>query len=248
MPISQTAVNYETDLSNFECKNRGAPRGGAALLHGLIVCVRCGSQITISSGRGDQASPLSMPPGTRPIMPNPACPDHCLARRSTGLTLEAFLDAVRPAGLETTITTLQGLAEQRCPFDQRWRLRLERARYEARMAQRQSDAVDPDNRFVARELRTPLGNRFAADLDHLEQEYAHLQRTELSPFTEEETEEVRRLAADLAALWHAETTNSSGPQAPARAWRIVEVTIVADAVTRTSRRSVVVERRCRNTA
>ena len=70
-------------------------------------------------------------------------------------------------------------------------------------------------------------------VEQLEQEYAHLQRTELSPLTEEETEEVRRLAADLPALWHAETTTAVDRKRLLRL-AIVKVTIVADAVTRTA--------------
>ena len=75
------------------------------------------------------------------------------------------MDAVRPAGLETTIAALQGLAEERRSIDHQWRLRLERVRYEARMAQRQYDAVDPDNRLVARELE----RRWEAALGAVEQ-------------------------------------------------------------------------------
>jgi DNA invertase Pin-like site-specific DNA recombinase len=218
------------NLSNFACKSRGAPREGAALLHGLVVCGRCGSRMAVSYGRGDQHRRYEC----RRAQANyaePACQSF-LAREVDRIAAEAFLDAVRPAGLETTIAALQGLAEERRSIDHQWCLRLERARYEARMAQRQYDAVDPDNRLVARELERRWEAALGA-VDHLEQEYAHLQRTELSPLTEEETEEVRRLAADLPALWHAETTTAVDRKRLLRL-AIVEVTIVADAVARTA--------------
>jgi hypothetical protein len=59
---------------------------------------------------------------------------------------------MRPAGLEATLVALRELGRERQDADRQWQLRLERARYEARLAQRQCDAVDPDNRLVAREL------------------------------------------------------------------------------------------------
>ena len=86
--------------------------------------------------------------------------------------------------------------------------------------------------MVARELERRWETALGA-VEQLEQEYAHLQRTELSPLTEEETEEVRRLAADLPALWHAETTTAVDRKRLLRL-AIVKVTIVADAVTRTA--------------
>ncbi|WP_367605427.1 hypothetical protein [Teichococcus wenyumeiae] len=68
------------------------------------------------------------------------------------LIVNSFLDAVRPAVLEATLVTLHDLGRERSAVDRQWQLHLERARYEARLAGRQYDAVDPDNRLVARGL------------------------------------------------------------------------------------------------
>src|SRR5947208_12288996 len=90
------------------------------------------------------------------------------------IAAEAFLEAVRPAGLEATIAALHGLEAERRSVDRQWRLRLERARYEARLAQRQYDAVDPDNRLVARELERRW-EAALAEVGRVEQDYASRQ-------------------------------------------------------------------------
>jgi hypothetical protein len=67
--------------------------------------------------------------------------------------------------------------------------------------------VDPDNRLVARELEhrweTALGQ-----VSQLQEDYERLRQTELRPLDQVEVEEVRRLASDLPALWHADTTTA----------------------------------------
>jgi len=72
-------------------------------------------------------------------------------------------------------------------------------------AQRQYDAIEPENRLVARTLETRWNTALQA-LEQLEQEYAVVRRTELLPLDEAEQRTVRDLAADLPALWRAATT------------------------------------------
>ena len=110
-----------------------------------------------------------------------------------------------PAALEMTLAALAVLERERQALDRHWRLRIERARYEAQRAQRQYDATEPENRSVARALETRW-NAALQVLEQLEQEYALVRRTELLPLDEAEQHTVRRLAEDLPALWQAATT------------------------------------------
>jgi DNA invertase Pin-like site-specific DNA recombinase len=189
------------NLYNFAAKGRGAPREGRALLQGLVVCGRCGRRMSISHGSSylryqccraqiDYAEPLCQ-----------AFPVKYLDQRLG----ELFLEAVQPAAIETTLAALAALERERQALDRHWQLRLERARYETQRAQRQYDAIEPENRLVARELETRWNAALQA-LEQLEQEYAAVRRTELLPLSEGEQETVRRMAADLPALWHAATT------------------------------------------
>jgi DNA invertase Pin-like site-specific DNA recombinase len=189
------------NLYNFAAKGRGAAREGRALLQGLVVCGRCGRRMSVSHGsqylryqcrraQMDYAAPICQ-----------AFPVSHLDQRVG----ELFLETVQPASIETTLAALAALERERQALDRHWQLRLERARYEVQRAQRQYDAIEPENRLVARELETRWNAALQA-LEMLEQEYATVRRTDLLPLDEAERGAVQRMAEDLPALWHADTT------------------------------------------
>ncbi len=121
---------------------------------------------------------------------------------------EIFLEAVQPARLEVVLASLQVLERERQSLDRHWQLRLEGAKYAVKLAQRQYDAVDPDNRLVARELERRWEEALTA-FNELEQEYGRVQRTELAPLSEAEQQAVRQLSQDLPALWFSTTTTAA---------------------------------------
>lgn len=189
------------NMYKFNRKGRGAPRDGTALLQGLMLCGRCGRRMTVSSGHEyrryecrrallDYATPLCQAFPARPL-------DEAI-----GMVL---LEAMQPATLETTLQAFAVLDRERRELDRHWQLRIECARYEAGRAQRQYDAVEPENRSVARTLEARWNAALQA-LETLQREYAVLQRTDLLPLGDADRDSVRRLAADLPALWHAPTT------------------------------------------
>jgi DNA invertase Pin-like site-specific DNA recombinase len=206
-------ISHETFLANrsklksnrynFDAKGRGAARQGAGLLQGLVHCGRCSRQMGMSYGRQQPRYECRY---VQTHMGGPMCQSF-IAPAIDEVIVQAFLEAVQPAGLEATLVALRELGRERQGADRQWQLRLERARYEARLAQRQYDAVDPDNRLVARELEhrweTALGQ-----VSELQEDYERLRQTELRPLDQLEVEEVRRLASDLPALWHADTTTA----------------------------------------
>ena len=84
------------------------------------------------------------------------------------------------------------LERERQALDRQWQLRLERARYDVQRAQRQYDAIEPENRLVARTLETRW-NAALESLEQLEQDYAVMRRTELLPLDAAEQQAVQRL-------------------------------------------------------
>jgi DNA invertase Pin-like site-specific DNA recombinase len=225
--------HLQANLYNFAAKGRGAPREGRALLQGLVVCGRCGRRMSVSHGsqylqyqcrraQMDYATPMCQ-----------AFPVGHLDRRIG----ELFLQAVQPAAIETTLAALAALERERQALDRHWQLRLERARYEAQRAQRQYDAIEPENRLVARELETRWNTALRA-LEQLEQDYAVVRRTELLPLDEVEQGAVRRMAEDLPALWHAATTTALDRK---RLLRLVvaEVVLTVDTKARSAEITVV---------
>jgi len=213
---------------NFEKKGSGAPREGRGLLQGILVCGRCGRHMTPTYGSDYHAYVCRCEVIT---YAQPQCQTFPMRYLDLAVS-QIFLEAVQPARLETTLEALAVLERERQTLDRQWQLRLERARYEAHLAQRQYDVVDPDNRLVARELETRWNDALAS-VSRLEQEYAVVRRTDLAPLDEAEQQAVRQLAEDLPALWNASTTTATDRK---RLLRLVvrEVTLTADPVTRSA--------------
>jgi hypothetical protein len=212
----------QDNLYNFALKGSGAPREGPALLAGLVVCGRCGRRMAVSYGSAHHCYHCRR---AQADYGEPQC-QSCPVGALDALVTSVFLEAVAPAGLEATLATLETLERDREAIDRQWLLRLERARYEVALAQRQYDAVDPDNRLVVRELERRWNAALSA-LETLESDYALMQRTDLLPLDAAERDEVRRIAADLPELWRAETTTAVDRKRLLRL-AIAAVTVMAD--------------------
>lgn len=213
---------------NFEKKGRGAARDGRGLLQGILVCGRCGRRMTPTYGSDSLAYVCRREQIT---YDQPQCQAFAMRYLDQAVS-EIFLEAVQPAQLETTLAALAVLERERQSLDRQWQLRLERARYDVHLAQRQYDAVDPDNRLVARELETRWNDALAA-LHQLEQDYGVVQRTDLAPLSEADQQAVSHLAQDLPVLWQAATTTMADRK---RLLRLVirEVTLTAERATRSA--------------
>jgi DNA invertase Pin-like site-specific DNA recombinase len=128
-------------------KTRGSPRDGDLLLHGIAWCGRCGHKMYVRYKGGGEyvCNHLRSHEGL------PTC-QHIRAARVDAAVAEAFLTALAPAEIEA----LSRASRTRHQIDTALRSsaerQLERKRYEAALAERQFNRVDPDNRLVAGEL------------------------------------------------------------------------------------------------
>jgi hypothetical protein len=116
------------------------------------------------------------------------------------------------------------IAEQRTQQRRALTLELEQAQYEARLAARRYEAVDPDNRLVASELeaRWNTALRKTGEVEsRLRQVETTSQGTERIP----DKETLLSLANNLPLVWNAETTDMRLKQ---RIVRILIQEIVAD--------------------
>jgi hypothetical protein len=89
-----------------------------------------------------------------------------------------------------------------------WAQRLETARYEVERAQRQYDSAEPENRLVVRTLERRWEEALATQT-RLEEEQARWAAAEPTRLSAAEQDEIRRLAADVPALWRAPTTTAT---------------------------------------
>jgi excisionase family DNA binding protein len=119
--------------------------------------------------------------------------------------VDAFLEAVTPAGLAATAGAIGELEDQHQQRLDGQRLALERAQYEADRAARQFDACEPENRLVARTLERKLEETLAA-VERERGKLAELEHARPEPLTDAERHALLSLARDLPRLWDAKTT------------------------------------------
>lgn len=121
--------------------------------------------------------------------------------------VEAFLTAVSPANVRVATQVMNQIEEELTSQRRQRELQLEQARYEARLAQRQYDAVDPSNRLVAAELERRWNEKLERVTD-LERVFAQAERDAEWKLTPEERTAITELSRDLPAIWSAETTTN----------------------------------------
>jgi hypothetical protein len=189
-------------------ESAGAVRSGPALLGGLLVCGRCGQRMMVAySGQGSR---LRYSCGRAAIeYAAPQC-QGLAGRALDDLVAAQVLTALEPAALELSLAAADDLEQERARLHGVRQQELERARYEAERARRQYDAVEPENRLVARELErrweeTLKGQR------RLEED-ARFCRSQPMRLSAAERTQIGSLAQDLPALWQAAGTTSADRQ------------------------------------
>lgn len=82
-----------------------------------------------------------------------------------------ILDALAPSAVEVSLQLAEDIELERREQQRHWAHRLERARYETALARRRYEAVNPENRLVARTLERDWEAALAAE-QALEAEHA----------------------------------------------------------------------------
>ncbi|HEY9664594.1 MAG TPA: recombinase family protein, partial [Allocoleopsis sp.] len=148
--------------NGYRPTTQGAPRDGAALLQGLVWCGYCGAKMKVNS--------YSVRDHRRPSY---ICchaygqgEAHTCQSTTSGpvdeLVVSMFLQALEPAQIKIALQAVEQLQQERQTLQHQWQQQLEQARYEVQLAQRQYDAVDPDNRLVASELERRWNQKLEA--------------------------------------------------------------------------------------
>ena len=185
----------------------GPAREGLALLQGLLMCGHCGRALTIRyTGNGG-------------IYPCYICnwqrreglsTRDCMSFRCDLLdraVAEEVLKALQPAQLELALAALEELEARDQGIGRQWRMRLERAEYEAALAERRYLEVDPAQRLVAATLERRW-NVALVQLEELKKQAAEFERREARVASPEQKAKVLALARDLPCIWHAPTTEA----------------------------------------
>ncbi|GAC1561311.1 MAG: recombinase family protein [Herpetosiphon sp.] len=135
------------NASDYARRTRGVPRQGAALLAGLVVCGQCGRQMHAIYKPYVRyvCTALEKSFGA------PTCL-HLDGASIEVAVVGAFMAALAPAELDLFDAVLAAQHHEQAQVARQHAEHVTRAAYEVRLAQKQYDGVDPENRLVAAEL------------------------------------------------------------------------------------------------
>lgn len=183
---------------------RGAAREGLALLQGLALCGRCGRRMSTRYRGTDRH-------GDYQCRAQANAGDVCFAVAAMTIDemiAKLLLEAVNPVELELGLAVVHETERQVNEVEGQWKLRVERARYDARLAERRYKAVDPDNRVIARTLEREWEETLLA-LEALEREHDEVRRRVQLEIGDQDRARILALARDLPAVWRASTTTQA---------------------------------------
>ena len=204
--------NQEQMAAN-RARHTGLPRGGPALLGGLVACGVCGRRMCVTyNDDGREARYACNQMAT--TYGAPQC--QSISARPVDEHVSALmLEALSPSAIEVSLQVAEDLELERQQRRRHWKQRLERADYEADLARRRYEAVDPSNRLVARTLERDWETALTTH-QTLESEHQRALAHEPERLTPEEQAAVLRLAEDIPALWSAASTTARDRQMIAR--------------------------------
>ena len=214
-PAYITWEQYQTNVQRVKAnalswsaeRRQGPPREGNALLQGLVICGSCGERMSVRYHSHHN----------RPI-PTYWCGRHAMHRGAEGLCQtvhggvldeaigELVIEAMTPLAIEVALKVQQELATRHDEADRLRRQHVERARYEADLAQRRFLKVDPDNRLVADALEADWNAKLRA-LAAAQETYEQASAAATVPATDAERAELLALASDFPRLWREQQTS-----------------------------------------
>ena len=203
-----TWEDYEANLArlrenaqaNGAERRKSPPREGPALLQGLVVCGRCGGRMTVRYyvSHGE-------------VLPEYVCQREGIEKaepfcqRLVGAHIdravgELLVQTVTPLALEVALAVQSELEARAAEVDELRTKQVERARYEAELAQRRYLQVSPENRLVADSLEADWNQKLRALAD-AQETYEQARDNEHGVLGEAERGEILALATDFPRLW-----------------------------------------------
>src|SRR5882672_3367904 len=170
-------ISWETFVSNeqrlrentprMHGATAGAPKNGAALLAGIVLCGRCGRRMRVDYTTKERAHWRYLCVGAR--MNEQEICWSVAGEVLDNVVEDLFLETMVPSEIDLSLAVEHEVNGQAKSLSAQWQARLEQARYEARRAERRYKAVDPDNRVVARTLEREW-EQALRELERIEQQ------------------------------------------------------------------------------
>ncbi|HEX6034005.1 MAG TPA: recombinase family protein, partial [Anaerolineales bacterium] len=191
---------HENARANGQDRRESPAREGPALLQGLAVCGICGSRMTVRYHTRQMK-----------LIPEYVCQSngadhiisicqHVFGEDVDQAVAQLLVDAVTPLALEVTLTVQQEIEARLDEVDRLRRKAVERAQYEADLAQRRYLHVDPANRLVADSLEADWNAKLRA-LAAAQKEYEQRRQSDRVALSEQHRARIAALARDFPEVW-----------------------------------------------
>ena len=183
----------------------GPPREGMTLLQGLLYCGICGRRMTIRYTVNKKCMPTY----------------ECNWRKRQGLTHTScfsfkakvadpviekmVIEILTPSNLSIAINALNQIEKRNTSLNRQCEMNIQRCRYQADLAQRRFEQVDPANRLVAASLEKNW-NQELEKLAAAEKEFKDYLSRQEKEFPAAKKNEITALASRIPDLWN-KTTN-----------------------------------------
>jgi DNA invertase Pin-like site-specific DNA recombinase len=181
-------------------RRRSPPREGPALLQGLVLCGVCGKRMTVQYHcRATRQVPDYVCQREGIEQGKPFC------QRINGEQIDKaigdlLVQTMTPMALDVALAVQQEVQARVEEVDQLRRRQVERARYEADLAQRRYMHVDPANRLVADALEAEWNSKLRS-LNEAQEEYERLRQADRVAVDEAQRARIAALASDFPRLW-----------------------------------------------
>ena len=195
------------NLSRYEADRRGVARMGLPLLQGLVVCGRCGRSMGLrySGQHANYPGYVCTADYTQSALP---CCQEVRALLVDAEVERLLLEALKPDRIALAVAALAQVEEEVRQLERQWSMKKERARYEAERARRQYDAVDPDNRLVARSLERQWEEKLR-EVEATDQAYQSWRSEQILSLSDADREALLAMGEDLPKVWNAATTTAA---------------------------------------
>ncbi len=204
-----TWVQYETNQKRLaenalgfgKARKAGPAREGPALLQGRVICGVCGERMGVHYSIAYHQT-----------VPTYVCQEAAVRRAEKicqrvpgGVVDQAIshllLELMEPLTLEVALAVQQEVEMRITETDSLRRKHVERAQYEAELAQRRYMNVDPDHRLVADSLEAEWNNKLRSLAEAQEQYEQQTQKQRLL-IDSQVREQLLSLATDFPRVWN----------------------------------------------
>src|SRR6266404_1013363 len=189
------------NLNHYDANRHGVPRQGNALLQGIAICGRCGRRMGLHYSGQHGNYPVYLCRADQHQHGGPRCQEV----RALGVDAAVerlLLEALTPDRLALAIAALGELENEARALERQWSPKRERARYEVERARRQYDAVEPENRLVARSLERVWEDKLR-QAEQIDIEYESWRRQQPISLAAADRAQIISLGEDLPKLWDA---------------------------------------------